>query len=119
MKRGRLIIAATLLVTLEGASRVAPTFALCASTFAHGASADRSAGEQPPTTFRSGVDLVRVAAVVRDRKGRFVEDLTARDFEVLENGHPRSISDFRRDTAGVSIALLFDVSGSMEGHLPN
>ena len=47
------------------------------------------------------------------------KNLTARDFEVLENGHPRSISDFRRDTAGVSIALLFDVSGSMEGHLPN
>src|SRR5258708_6999486 len=98
MKRGRLIIAVTLLVTLEGASRAA---------------------QQPPTTFRSGVDLVRVAAVVRDHKGRFVQDLTAHDFEVLENGRPRSISDFRRDTAGVSIALLFDVSGSMEGHLPN
>ena len=96
MKRGRLIIAATLLVTLEGAGRAA---------------------QQPPTTFRSGVDLVRVAAVVRDHKGRFVQDLTARDFEVLENGRPRSITDFRRDIAGISIALLFDVSGSMEGHL--
>ena len=30
----------------------------------------------PEATFRSSVDLVRVSAVVRDRKGRFVQDLT-------------------------------------------
>ena len=63
--------------------------------------------------------MVRVAAVVRDRKGRFVQDLTVRDFEVLEAGSPRTIADFRTDIAGVSVAILFDVSGSMEGHLPN
>src|SRR5215831_11937037 len=97
MKRGRLIIATTLLVALNAASRA----------------------QEQTTTFRSGVDLVRVAAVVRDQKGRFVPDLTARDFEILENGRPRSITDFRHDLAGVSIALLFDVSGSMEGHLPD
>ncbi len=76
--------------------------------------------EQPPVaTFKSSVDLVRVAAVVRDHKGRFVQDLDAKDFEVLENGRERHITDFRRDLANVSIAVLFDVSGSMEGHLPN
>jgi Ca-activated chloride channel homolog len=69
--------------------------------------------------FRSSVDLVRVAAVVRDRKGRFVPDLTARDLEILDAGQPQSITDFRHDLAGVSVALLFDISGSMEGHLPN
>ena len=37
-------------------------------------------------TFKSSVDLVRVTAVVRDQKGRFVQDLTARDFEVLDGG---------------------------------
>jgi VWFA-related protein len=74
--------------------------------------------QQPPVaTFRSGVDVVRIAAVVRDHKGRFVRDLSARDFEVLESGRPRTITDFHRDTSGVSVALLFDVSGSMEGHL--
>src|SRR5262245_9839440 len=96
MKRGRLIIAATtLLLTLKGIGRA----------------------QQPSSTFRSGIDLVRVAAVVRDHKGRFVPDLTARDFEILEHGRPRSITDFRQDLAGLSVALLFDVSGSMEGHL--
>src|SRR5215217_3292362 len=37
-------------------------------------------GQQPPVaSFKAGVDMVRVAAVVRDQKGRFVRDLTARD----------------------------------------
>jgi len=77
-------------------------------------------GNAQQATFKAGVDLVRVAAVVRDHKGHFVQDLSAKDFEVLENGHQRAITDFRRDMAGaVSVAVLFDVSGSMEGHLPN
>jgi len=81
----------------------------------------REIGGQTPQVpaFKGGVDMVRVAAVVRDRKGRFVQDLTARDFEVTESGKPKAIADFRTDIAGVSIAILFDVSGSMEGHLVN
>jgi len=75
---------------------------------------------QPPTaTFKASVDLVRVSAVVRDHKGRFVQDLTARDFEVFDGGNARPITDFRRDLSGVSVAMLFDVSGSMEGQLPS
>jgi VWFA-related protein len=72
----------------------------------------------PVATFKSSVDLVRVAAIVRDSKGRFVQDLTARDFEVLDNGRSRPIADFQHELPGVSVALLFDVSGSMEGHFP-
>jgi len=60
------------------------------------------------------VDLVRVAAVVRDHKGRFIPNLGANDFEILENGVRRPIADFQHDLTGVSVALLFDVSGSME-----
>ena len=100
MMRGKLITTATL-VALIGLAVV-------------------SAADQPPTaTFKAGVDLVRVAAVVRDHKGRFVQDLSANDFEIFDGGQRRSITDFRRDIAGVSVALLFDVSGSMEGHLSN
>jgi Ca-activated chloride channel homolog len=73
--------------------------------------------QAPPTaSFKAGVDMVRVAAVVRDHKGRFVADLTARDFEILDGGEARSIKDLRHDLTGVSVAILFDVSGSMEGH---
>jgi VWFA-related protein len=77
-------------------------------------------GQAPPTaSFKSSVDMVRVAAVVRDHKGRFVADLTARDFEILDGGQTRNIKDFRHDLTGVSVAILFDVSGSMEGHQVN
>ena len=75
-------------------------------------------GQSPPVvTFKSGVDLVRVTAVVRDHKGRFVTDLSARDFEVLDGTTRRPILEFRHDSEGLSLALLFDVSGSMEGRL--
>jgi len=77
------------------------------------------AAQAPVATFTSGIDLVRVSAVVRDHKGRFVQDLSARDFEVFEGGQLRPIADFRRDLAGVSVGLLFDVSGSMENTLPD
>jgi Ca-activated chloride channel family protein len=79
--------------------------------------ADIGAQQQPTVTFKSGIDLVQISAVVRDKKGRFVRDLAARDFEVLDNGIPRKISDFRSDQSGVTVALLFDVSGSMEAQL--
>jgi Ca-activated chloride channel family protein len=76
--------------------------------------------KQPPAaTFKAGIDLVRVAAVVRDRKGRFVRDLSAHDFEVLDGGQSRAIADFRHDAPAVSVAVLLDISGSMEGQLRN
>jgi len=71
----------------------------------------------PVATFKSSIALVRVSAVVRDHKGRFVQDLKAHDFEILDGGQPRRITDFRSDLSGVSVALLFDVSGSMEARL--
>jgi Ca-activated chloride channel homolog len=64
--------------------------------------------------FKSGVDLVTVSATVRDRKGRLVTGLEARDFEVVDRGERRAISQFRTDRAPLSLAILFDVSGSMD-----
>lgn len=63
--------------------------------------------------FRAGVDLVTVSATVRDRRGRLVTGLEARDFEVKDGGERRAISQFRTDRAPLSLAILFDVSGSM------
>src|SRR3989441_1043515 len=96
--------------------RIAGTVVL---SLALGGNAVAGAQQPPIASFKASVDLVRVAAVVRDHKGRFVHDLSARDFEILDNGQSRAIADFRRDIAGVSVAVLFDVSGSMEGHMPN
>lgn len=73
-----------------------------------------AAEEQGSDVFRSGVDLVTVSATVRDQRGRAVADLTASDFEVLDRGLPRRITEFRTEAAPVSVAILFDVSGSMD-----
>ena len=73
-----------------------------------------SALHQAPTTFRTGVDLVSVTAVVRDSKGRPVRNLSRDDFQVFERGKARRIVDFKASDQGpVSLAILFDVSGSM------
>jgi len=53
-----------------------------------------AAGQTP--SFRSGVDLVEVAAVVRDRDGKLVRDLTRADFQILERGVPQAIVAFDR-----------------------
>ena len=68
--------------------------------------------------FRSGVDLVNVGVMVLDKRGNFITDLTARDFEVYEEGERQTVSYFSRgDTAGeaenLRLGLLFDTSGSM------
>jgi len=69
---------------------------------------------QSTPRFRSSVDVVSVAAVVRDRKGRFVSDLAKEDFKIVEGGVPRKILDFRSEADGpVKLALLVDISGSM------
>jgi Ca-activated chloride channel family protein len=71
-------------------------------------------------TFTTSVSLVSITAVVRDTKGRVVQNLTREDFQVLEKGQPRPIISFDPNDQGpVSMALLFDVSGSMQigGHM--
>src|SRR5262245_14601911 len=49
---------------------------------------------QPPT-FRSGTNLVQIDAIVDDRDGQPVTDLTAEDFELLDDGKPMPIRSLR------------------------
>ena len=64
--------------------------------------------------FRAGVALVPITAMVRDSRNRIVRNLERDDFQVLEQGEPRPIVDFgAREDAPVSVAFLFDTSGSM------
>ena len=65
--------------------------------------------------FRSGVDLVKVTATVRDAEGRLVGDLTRDDFEVFEDGRPQRITQFDRGRVPVSLGVVLDVSQSMLG----
>lgn len=74
------------------------------------------AGRAPSAqaTFRSGVDLVRVSATVRDRRGRPVLGLTRGDFQLNVGGERVPILEFQSDASGVSLAVLVDSSGSMK-----
>ncbi len=62
--------------------------------------ADPPAGEQDPNVpgqpiFRTGINFVRVDAIVTDRQGRPVADLTPEDFEVFEDGEPQTVETFK------------------------
>jgi Ca-activated chloride channel family protein len=64
--------------------------------------------------FTTSVAVVPITALVRDSKNRIVRNLGRSDFEVLENGRLRPIVDFNaKDNASLSVAFLFDTSGSM------
>lgn len=65
-------------------------------------------------TFRASVDRVAVAAIVRDKRGKPVTNLTQQDFELLDAGRPKRIVDFRAGETPVQLALLADFSGSMD-----
>jgi VWFA-related protein len=49
---------------------------------------------QPGGTFRSGVNVVEVHAVVTDERGRFVKDLSQDDFEIYEDGRLQKPATF-------------------------
>ena len=48
--------------------------------------------EPPPVTFRVEVNYVEVDAIVTDANGNPITDLTAKDFQVTEDGRPQTIS---------------------------
>lgn len=64
--------------------------------------------------FHAAVDRVTVAVTVRDKRGRPVTTLTADDFHLIDNGKPQPILEVHRDTTPVALAILADISGSME-----
>ena len=67
-------------------------------------------------TFRGGIDLVPMGVTVTDRRGEYLTDLTAADFEILEDGKKQTITHFATgdgETIPLHVGLLFDTSGSM------
>jgi VWFA-related protein len=74
-------------------------------------------GAQQRSIFRAETDLVHFAVTVTDRRGAAVTDLTADDFEILENGASQTIAHFARsDDANapeLHLGLMLDTSESM------
>src|SRR5262245_44082818 len=65
--------------------------------------------------FKSGVELVNVSATVTDRSGRFASGLTKDDFLVWEDGKPVEVTHFSAERTPVSLGMVVDTSGSMQG----
>jgi len=71
---------------------------------------DEDEGEE---VVRISSNLVPVPASVLDAQGRVVTDLRMEDFELLVDGHVKTVGDFSHAETPVSIALLFDNSSSL------
>jgi len=65
-------------------------------------------------TFRAATEIVPVHVTVRANSGEIVRGLTAKDFEVFDNGSRREILTFSSDPLPVSVAILLDRSGSLD-----
>jgi len=86
----------------------------CAFLLATGVASPQTQEPSSTPVFRSSVEMVSMAAVVRNRQGRIVSSLSRDDFEVFDAGSRRPIVDLRADkSAPASVALLVDSSGSM------
>ncbi len=60
------------------------------------------------------VRAITLAITVQDGKGRFVNNLTQKDFTIFENNKKKPITYFSHDFAApLSLTVLLDVSGSM------
>jgi VWFA-related protein len=70
--------------------------------------------QQPTITFKSGIEAVTVTAIVRNRRGKVIKDLTKSDFELIDSGVSRQINEFYFGDAAVSLGVLLDISGSMD-----
>jgi Ca-activated chloride channel homolog len=60
------------------------------------------------------VRAITLAVTVQDSKGRFVNNLTEKDFTIFENNKRKGITYFSHDFGSpLSLTVLLDVSGSM------
>jgi len=60
------------------------------------------------------VSAISIAVTVQDKKGRYINDLTEKDFNIYENNEKKNITYFNHSfEAPLSLTILLDVSGSM------
>jgi Ca-activated chloride channel family protein len=71
------------------------------------------AGATATTQFAAHVNLVEVYAVVSDRDGRPIHNLTADDFIVTEDGRPQAIGTFVAGDGPLALAVAIDRSFSI------
>ena len=74
---------------------------------------DDNGNERPVATIKT--DLVTLTLTVTDLYGRYVSGLGKNAFTIIDNNIQQDIEFFSDSDSPVSIGILFDVSGSMNG----
>jgi len=111
--------------------RVFPASALCALLLCLPAKGQQTAPPPPPpanaeapkpqnpdlTRIVTGVTEVIVPVTVTDDKGKFVSNLVAKDFRVLDGGRPQRITSFNHnEKQPIVVGFLVDLSNSSRIH---
>src|SRR5690348_12514418 len=73
--------------------------------------------DQPGATFTSTSTEVIVPVTVTDDRGKFVTDLQARDFRILDEGKPQKIEFFSHaEKQPIVVGFLLDLSSNNRIH---
>lgn len=89
---------------------------LCLGTVSNAQDASPTpAPEDPDAPVRVKTDLVSLTLTVTDPYSRFVSGLTKNAFTIFDNNVEQEITFFSDTDAPVSVGIIFDVSGSMNG----
>ena len=76
--------------------------------------------ENQPPSIKVQVNEVIVPVTVTDDKGRFVNDLDEKDFQIFDEGKPQKIQFFTREhSQPVVVGFLIDVSNASRLHWKN
>lgn len=73
--------------------------------------------EQPEARFSSGVNEVIVPVTVTDDRGKFLSNLEAKDFRVLDEGRPQRVRFFsHQEKQPIVVGFLIDLSSNSRVH---
>ena len=83
-----------------------------------GAQSPASPSQSAPATIHVDTQFVLLDALVENKKtGRTMDTLSAKDFQLSEDGVPQTISYFSRDQLPLSVVLLFDMTETVHAAL--
>jgi len=117
----RVLTLSLALIALAGQSRAQAVYAVnppSLSAFNSGSVASDNPDDPQSAiiTLHARVNEVNVLFIATDKHGKFVRDLTQKDFTILDDHKPpQAILNFRRETdLPLDLGLLIDVSGSVD-----